>query len=495
MRFRFVVVAVWLAGLVGVWAIVPAGPRRTLAGARYFVRFTPDGRQYVTLPPADGSHADTVAELWDVDTGRPAGVLPGPEPTTALTFSRDGQRVAGLMWQSAAPAAGRIAVWDRTGGGRCAAPVITDDRGPSQFSIFLVDDRTVVTHDRNGLILWNTPAPPRPVAVNRPGPRSFAVAAAISPDGTRLAVGWLTPEEENRLWPSVGVYDTATWRRRFATELLDRPAQPPAGGGAFQGYIGRIEFAPDGRTLAVAGGTNWGLIEPAGQLDRSFVCVLDAATGDERARLITHRGPAFTGDGRSLVSVRQTLTADELTATDLDTGQQRVVATYPRLVGTWGTVTPGSGWYAYRRAWLAWPTRIADGRILAVRTNDPPEDALHERLADWSARYLNRPIQPHLDTRLIDAVTGRELAALRTPFSMGDHVTIAPDGRTFAMPGSPPTTSPADGEEATVWDLPPRQPVAWLAAAAGGWTAVVLGLVALAHLWRVKRTGAAVTRV
>ncbi|HEY1376641.1 MAG TPA: hypothetical protein VGF55_07595, partial [Gemmataceae bacterium] len=452
------------------------GPRRNLAGAGWFARFRPDGRQYATLPPP--GVANTVAELWDADTGRPTGSLPGPEPTIFLTFSRDGNRVVGYLSSLAAPQIETLLAWDRAADGRWADPVtVGGTHGAGYFRAFLADGRTVVTADQDHVLAWNPPAPPRPLTMDRPGPTSLAVAAALSPDGTSLAVGWLTAEEENRHWPSVVVYDTATWRRRFAAELLDRPTVPPAKGGAYRVSLAGMEFAPDGRTLAVVGEGNWGLIQPAGQLVRTFVCVLDAATGALRSRLVDHYGPAFTADGRSLLSVRQTLTADELTMTDLDTGRGHIVAAYPRQVGPWSAVTPAYGRYAYRRAWLAWPTRVADGRILAVRTADPPEDAVSDRLAEWSVRYLHRPINPHLDARLIDAATGRELAAMWTAFSMCDRATIAPDGRTLVVPGGPPTTPGSEGDEAgTIWDLPPRQPVAWLAAAAGGWMAVVLGL-------------------
>jgi hypothetical protein len=496
MRFRLLIAAAWLAGLAAVAAVVPAGPRRTLAGPGLFRGFTPDGRQYVTVTPVDvGGDPHTVATLWDADTGQPTGVIQGPGPAYDLTFSPDGGRVVGYYWQPEAPHRGTLVVWDRMADGRWAAPVTTDaGSGVAFFRIFLGDGRTVVSPDRDGLILWNPPAPPRRLAVDSPGPKSFAVAAAVSPDGAELVVAWLMPNERNWQWPSVAVYDPTTGRTRFARELLDRPEHPMSG--AYQVGIERVEFAPDGRTLAVTGNANWGLIEPAGQLDRYFVCLLDAATGAERARLVSHRGPAFSADGRTLVSVRQTLTADELTVTDLGTGRGRVVAEYPRQI-KWGGMTPGSGWFALRRDWLAWPTRVADGRILAVRTNDPPPGALRERLAGWSARYLNRPIKPYVDTRVIDATTGQELGAIRASIPYPDFATIASDSRCVAVPGdrsAPP--QPPGTETDTLWDLPPRQPMSWLAAAAAGWTAIVLGPVALIRVRRNrrrKRTGAAVT--
>jgi hypothetical protein len=150
-----------------------------------------------------------------------------------------------------------------------------------------------------------------------------------------------------------------------------------------------------------------------------------------------------------------------------------VVATYPRSI-KWGGRIPHSGWNFMSRGWPAWPTRLPDGRVLAVRSADPPPDSALEKLAGLAGRYLKMPVKPRLDARLIDALTGRELAAIRCD---NTSLQFAPDGLTLVAPRAadlPAVLPPHHLDTADeFWDVPPRQPLSWLAAGMCGWTLFV----------------------
>jgi len=227
----------------------------------------------------------------------------------------------------------------------------------------------------------------------------------------------------------------------------------------------KLDIAPDGRTLAIAGQMN---------TNREFVSIWDVKSGREIVKLPWLRQPEFTADGRTLVAVRQTTNKDELTAYDLNAEEERVVASFPRTIAG-GGMTPASGWYASRRDWVVWPTRLSDGRVLAMRTADPPDNAFADKLAEWSDRFLHHPITPRLDARLIDALTGHELAAVR---ASGASAVFSPAGSMLAQ-----DTQIAYGPQQQsgfsfeLWDVPPRRPIALLINGAVAWTLLFLAIV------------------
>jgi hypothetical protein len=472
-RGRWVAGGLWLSGLAALAVFVPARPRLVVPGVDYFAGFTPDGGQFATvLRPGPNAEPGAGAALWDTRTGQLAGHLQGPGPAYGLTFARDGRRAVAMRYGRGVRNRSTLMAWDRNADGHWSGPYVADVPSVSNhFRVFLPDSRAILTSGDGGLILWDPPGqPPQPLNPGPSRPGSTAVQWAIGAGGARQVVAWLSRSDPN--WPVVAVYDTATGRELCSRKPIDRPNLTPTHGGTFSATITALQVAPDGRTVAISGQANWGLIQPNGQLDRHFVVLWDVVADRVIARLVSHRGAAFTADGRSLVSVRQSLSADELVLYDLEAQSERLVASYPRSI-PWGGATPSSGFFALRRDWVTWPTRLADGRILAVRTNDPATNGIADRLAGWSERFLNLPVEARLDGRLIDASIGRELAALRCGDSPG---MFSADGSTLAISTDAIFLSRAGSKTPwalELWDVPPRQPLSWLVAGFVGWTLIV----------------------
>jgi hypothetical protein len=295
----------WLAGLAAVLFAVHVRPRLVSAAPDRFAGFTPDGRQFVTLPAnASDDQFGSVALFRDVTTGRHVASLRSPWPIDSLIFSRDGGRAFSIYSHPFPARRSRLQAWDRVEGGSWSEPFVVEvGPGSNTFQDFLPDDRAILMSDYNHLTLWEPPGrSPQPLPLEAMPPESRALRWALSPDGSCIAVEWCT--EKDWAWPFITVYDYATGRARFTRELLDKPGVAPFGGGKYQVYVGHLEFSHDSSSLVVGGQANWGLIEPSGQLDRNFVCLLDATTGVVRARLASHYGPALTADGRALISVR-----------------------------------------------------------------------------------------------------------------------------------------------------------------------------------------------
>jgi hypothetical protein len=120
-----------------------------------------------------------------------------------------------------------------------------------------------------------------------------------------------------------------------------------------------------------------------------------------------------------------------------------------------------------------------------MRTADPPENAFANKLAAWSDRFLHHPITPHLDARLIDALTGRELAAVQ---AAGASAVFSPDGRMLAQ-----DTQIAYGPQQQsgfsfeLWDVPPRRPIALLIGGAVAWTLLFFAAVGVIRKLRDYR--------
>ena len=120
-----------------------------------------------------------------------------------------------------------------------------------------------------------------------------------------------------------------------------------------------------------------------------------------------------------------------------------------------------------------------------MRTADPPDNAFADKLAEWSDRFLHHPITPRLDARLIDALTGHELAAVPAG---GASAVFAPDGRTFVQDVELSIFPQRQtGFPFELWDLPPRQPIALLIGGAAAWTVLFLGAIFVMGRFRERR--------
>src|SRR4051794_16325658 len=86
-------VVLWLIGLAAVLFTVPVRPRFVSATRDVFDGFTPDRRQFVTVPADErDAQSGSTASVWDVTTGRYVTSLHSPWPIGGLIFSRDGRR-------------------------------------------------------------------------------------------------------------------------------------------------------------------------------------------------------------------------------------------------------------------------------------------------------------------------------------------------------------------------------------------------------------------
>jgi WD40 repeat protein len=200
----------------------------------------------------------------------------GPGSVTAVAFSPDGNTVA-----AASRGDGAIRLWDADIGREL--PATLGHSAAVQDVRFRADGETVVSAGADGrLIRWRL-FPGRATTAYVATSIENRSVSAVSPDGTRVAVGQRTREP-------VVVWDSATGR----SVPLGEP-----------GPVGAVAFAPDGRTLATGG------------IRLRF---WDAATGREKGQLNpANRAAAlaYSADGRLLAAA----TPDARIVWEVDTGK------------------------------------------------------------------------------------------------------------------------------------------------------------------------------
>jgi WD40 repeat protein len=385
-----------------VWNAATGAEKAALSGPVDGAEFSPDGRSILTT-----SLSDKTARRWDVATGR-AVVLkhPADKAITAAAFSPDGQRIATAstdmttrLWNAnGAPGPilrghtgpvrsvafapdGRLIVtgsddktvriWDATSG-RSVATFRGHEHGVA-VARFASDSRRVLSHDRQGVGIWDVTVRENPDTVtNLP---ESVWDAQFSPDGGAYAVATgktvrimqLDGSEEAFLaHPDEPVSVTfSPDGRQIVTVARDGLARvwdaTPAGpvrvlhGAGAHAKQRRAAFAPDGRRILVdledvtpqildlASGSSAALPGPAAPsvssaafgpdgsrvvvvLDGGIAQVRDAAQGSEIAALKGHAGElnfvAFAPDGKWIVTASADSTAR---VWDAATGAQLIV--------------------------------------------------------------------------------------------------------------------------------------------------------------------------
>lgn len=379
---------------VKLWDVESGLELRTLRGhssAVQALRFSPDGH---TL--ASGG-TDQVIKLWDVETGRIVRKFEGHQMTvTSLAFSPDGRTlVSGGTDQN-------ILVWD-VATAEIRQVMVPDDKAVFKGLVLMAlspDGRTVAS---GGEItkLWDATTGRelrtlRGRYTDRPSPD---LAIAFSPDGKTLAISgrkltlldvatgqvrWearppngITPESlafspDGKMLAGTGAAITF-WEAATGRELRSLS----------DASDGKLAFSPDGKLLLAANN----------DVKEFALLLLDVATGEPVQKLTGHTSPitsiAFSADGRTLASGRQTNIArlDTIKLWDTSTGQM-------------------------------------------VRTLSGNQNAVNDVAFSGDGRTLLAGAG--IEIRLWDATTGQLIRLIKDNPRQADALAISPDGLTLA---------------------------------------------------------------
>jgi WD40 repeat protein/serine/threonine protein kinase len=244
-----------------------------------------DGKKLLT------AHSDHSLRLWDVGTGKDLHTFTGhTQPIAAVAISPDGRLAisGGGTQPKLGPPAGvdaAIRVWDLEGlqpRGQWQ-PSDNDKEGGGALTrlAFSPDGKQAVSFHQSVPRIWE-------VATGKQ--RTFTVkgdvaeCAALSPDGTQLALGTRAGK--------VFLLDATTGA--VVREM-----------GGQRGWVRYVTFTPDGRRVVAAGGEG----APAGPDGRYPIHVWDAADGRPLHAFPGHTKPvrrlAVTGEGQVLYSAGQ----------------------------------------------------------------------------------------------------------------------------------------------------------------------------------------------
>jgi WD40 repeat protein len=490
---------------VRVWDAQTGRPLRVLrnaAGPIHAVALAEDGALLAAACGTDEYGRDSVLRLWDVATGHEIARLPGPfgtvqhlafrsadelvavtveqtwlcrpvaeaaprrwphrRPMRALAVARGGQA---LFSGGGATEEGRVSGWDAESG---TALGVFEGLESSPFSLAVSrDGRTLAAGNPFERIrLWDVGTGQ---ALPSPDEDRAGVGLAFSPDGKLLATGTRSGV--------VRLYDLA------GSKLLREFT-------GYHGWIHRLTFSPDGKTLALAGG------------DAATVFLWEVATGKRVAPDGASRPAhdlAYSADGSLLaaayldhpggngvIRLWQTISGKEA-------GRVPAPRGLPRLAFSPTDATLAVAGEADGRITLWDARRQTETARLGESAIDPSGDVPfgHTALAFSPDGRVLAAATTERAIRLWDVATGKPLFLLTGHSGVITALAFSPDGGTLA--------SAAEDRTLRLWDCRTGQPgvvlggdsyaVRSLAFAGDGKTlaAAEEGFVGAVALWDVRQ--------
>jgi WD40 repeat protein len=369
------------------------------------VAYSPDGHRIAT------ASADKTVRIWDADTRQPVGPpLRGHDDVVnAVAYSPDGHRIA------TASADKTVRIWDPDTGQPVGAPMRHDKEVLTVA--FSPDGHLLASGGMDNLRRWDIDTAQlvgEPLLSDQPG---VVATVAFSPDGHRLAAG--------------GLFD-------FAVYLFDADSGRPAGQlTGHTGAVNSVVFSPDGHTIAT------------GSDDRT-VRLWDAKTSQPV-------GPPLSGHQNAVMSVAFS-----------PHGKRLLSGAFDDTVRVWDTITgrplAGHEDFVTRVAFSPDGHRIASAsadktvRLWDAQTRQSIGAPLtgHE---EWVMCVVYSPDGRRLATasadktvRIWDADTGQPIGQpLRGHDDAVMSVAFSPDGRRLA-------TASAD-KTVRIWDADSLAPI------------------------------------